>query len=429
MFLREFVPVLFLALVIVLISLRSLRGIKFEIWQAMVIGSFIVILSGGISLQEAFRAIDFDVILFLFSMFVIGSALEESGYLQKLSYGILKRVKSFGHLILFFSLLMGFSSAILMNDTVAIIATPVGIYISRICGVDEKFFLLLLAFSVTIGSVMSPIGNPQNFLIAHYGNFGNEFWIFFIYLFAPTVVNLVITPFFLKTLYRIKDFKISFSEMKDFVQGKEFLETERSFEKSQKRLEIVSKLSMTLLIMLIVFRTIAIFLGLDIKFPIHYITFVSALPVLLFGGRTLRVLKNVDWKTLIFFVSMFVLMKSVWETKLFQKLIFQFDLTSHLYLFGAGILLSQLVSNVPLTMLILPSLSREDIFSLLVLAVSSTIAGNLTILGAASNVIIIQASEKRKGEGIRFFEFVKFGFPITLLNSALYYIFMKIFFA
>lgn len=429
MFLREFVPVLSLALVIILISLRSLRGIKFEIWQAMFIGSLIVILSRSISLQEALRAIDFDVILFLFSMFVIGSALEESGYLQKLSYGILSRVKSFSSLILFFSLLMGFSSAILMNDTVAVIATPIAIYISRICGVDEKFFLFLLAFSVTIGSVMSPIGNPQNFLISHYGNFGNEFLVFFIYLFAPTVMNLVITPFFLKALYRIKDFKISFSEPEDFAWGKEGSKTEHAFEKSKKRLEVVSKLSMTLLIVLVVFRTFAIFLGLDIKFPIHYITFVSALPVLLFGGRTLRVLKNVDWKTLVFFASMFILMKSVWGTRLFQKLIFQFDLTSHLYLFGAGILLSQLVSNVPLTMLILPLLSMDDVFSLLVLAVSSTIAGNLTILGAASNVIIIQASEKRKGAGIGFFEFVKFGFPITLLNSALYYIFMKIFFA
>ncbi len=94
-----------------------------------------------------------------------------------------------------------------------------------------------------------------------------------------------------------------------------------------------------------------------------------------------------------------------------------------------SVLLSQLISNVPLVALYLPMLSQLGTYTkeMMALAAGATIAGNLTILGAASNVIIIQNAEQRSGETLTFFEFARIGLPLTVLNMALYAAFLRIF--
>jgi len=94
-----------------------------------------------------------------------------------------------------------------------------------------------------------------------------------------------------------------------------------------------------------------------------------------------------------------------------------------------SVLLSQLISNVPLVALYLPMLTLLGASSkeLMTLAAGSTIAGNLFILGAASNVIIIQNAEKRTGDTLTFFEFSKIGIPLTLINLLVYLLFFIIF--
>jgi Na+/H+ antiporter NhaD/arsenite permease-like protein len=96
---------------------------------------------------------------------------------------------------------------------------------------------------------------------------------------------------------------------------------------------------------------------------------------------------------------------------------------------GVSIMLSQLLSNVPLVALYLPVLTQAGASTagMMALAAGSTIAGNLTILGAASNVIIIQNAEKRSSSTINFLEFVKIGAPLTVINAAVYWLFLMIF--
>jgi Na+/H+ antiporter NhaD/arsenite permease-like protein len=91
-----------------------------------------------------------------------------------------------------------------------------------------------------------------------------------------------------------------------------------------------------------------------------------------------------------------------------------------------GVLLSQLISNVPLVALLLPMLQHAGAATpeLLALTVGSTLAGNLFILGAASNVIIIQNAEKRAQVTISFLEFARVGIPLTLVNVLVYWVFL-----
>lgn len=122
------------------------------------------LVTGQIPPIEALESVDVDVMLFLFGMFIVGKALEESGYLWHLSCRLFKKAKSRDQLLLLILFTMGI--AFLLNDTVAIIGTPMVLLLAKGNGMSPKPLLLALAFAVTIGSVMSPIGNPQNLLIA-----------------------------------------------------------------------------------------------------------------------------------------------------------------------------------------------------------------------------------------------------------------------
>jgi Na+/H+ antiporter NhaD/arsenite permease-like protein len=96
---------------------------------------------------------------------------------------------------------------------------------------------------------------------------------------------------------------------------------------------------------------------------------------------------------------------------------------------GVSVLLSQLLSNVPLVALYLPVLLQAGALTkgMMALAAGSTIAGNLTILGAASNVIIIQNAEKKYGATLSFWDFVRIGVPLTIINVGVYWLFLLLF--
>ncbi len=196
------VSIVVLLIVFTLIAVRRVGNVYLQIWQVMLAGAIAVLFTRQISPDDAARAIDIDVMLFLFGVFVIGQALEESGYLSRLSYLLFRRAKSLDSLVLFTLLGMGMLAALLMNDTLAIIGTPVMLRLARRNGIPSKILLMALAFAVTIGSVMSPIGNPQNLLIALNGNVPSPFFTFPAFLLVPTVLNLFIAYFFLRLGYR-----------------------------------------------------------------------------------------------------------------------------------------------------------------------------------------------------------------------------------
>jgi Na+/H+ antiporter NhaD/arsenite permease-like protein len=162
------------------------------------------------------------------------------------------------------------------------------------------------------------------------------------------------------------------------------------------------------------------------NFSLSWLALLSASPILLFSRRRIEILKNIDWTTLIFFVSMFILMESVWISGTCQGLLDRLSpqLGSLPMILALSIGLSQLISNVPFVALYLPAMgnniSQEQ---LMALAAGSTIAGNLLILGAASNVIIIQNAEK-EGETLSFVEFSRIGILLTFLDAIIYFIFI-----
>ncbi len=133
----------------------------------MLIGAALMIGLQIISIQDGFKAINFDVIIFLFGMFSIVSGLDRSGVLRFVAARMLSRAgNKLDSILLVFVIGFGTISAFLVNDTVALLGVPLVIQISKQNRIRPTFLFIALAFRLSIGSVMTPIGNPQNLLIS-----------------------------------------------------------------------------------------------------------------------------------------------------------------------------------------------------------------------------------------------------------------------
>ncbi len=407
-------PLAVLLLVFLLIAARQFIRVPIRIWQIVLAGAVLVLLGGQITVQAALAAINFDVIFLLVGMFVIAVALEESGYLVRLSIGIFKSAGSTDALVVYMLFGIGIVSMLVVNDALAVVGTPIALLLARRLRLPPSLMLLTLAFAITIGSVASPIGNPQNFLIAASSGVKSPFIAFPAALLIPTILNLVLTYAVLRIFY-----------------GKSFRRTSlravKYSEPYDKGLATLTKLSLALLLALILLDIVSPILFPSVPFRLSYIA-AAALPVLAFSPRRAEIFKKVEWGTIVFFISLFVLTGSVFGSGFFQSVLYGngIDISSIPVILVLSTVISQFISNVPLAIMYLHilQLSGAGQAAYLALAAGSTIAGNLLVLGAASNVIIVQAAEKR-GYSLTFTEFAKVGIVLTAINILVYAAFLS----
>ncbi|MCK8519460.1 ArsB/NhaD family transporter [Methanoculleus sp. 7T] len=410
------IPLVVLVLVFLLIAVRKIGDVNLRIWQVMVLGAAAVVLTGAITPEDALASVNLDVMLFLFGMFVVGEALAESGYLYHLAFRLFSRAESVRRLVFLILVGAGLLSALLMNDTLAVVGTPLMLYFARRHEISPKLLLLTLAFAVTTGSVASPIGNPQNLLVALSGGVENPFVTFPFYLAVPTVISLLLAYIFLFRAFPDEFHPVPLVHREEEIRD--------------PALAALARLSLILLVFLIGVKVVAVMLVPEFDIGLTWIALVAAIPVLVGSRRRVEILRRVDWPTLAFFAGLFVLMASVWESGVFQPLIegTSLDLTAVPVIVTVSVVVSQFVSNVPFVALSLPVLSHlgTSTTGMMALAAGSTIAGNMLILGAASNVIIIQGAEK-DGETLTFWEFARVGVPLTIAQTAVYVLFLSFF--
>ena len=371
-------------------------------------GALAVLFTGQISFPDALHAINIEVMLFLFGMFIVGEALVESGYLSTLSHRFFSYARTPDQMIFFILFGIGFLSALLMNDTLAIIGTPLVLGLATKFRISPKLMLLSLAIAITTGSVMSPIGNPQNLLIAVNSGMDTPFVTFSLYLLIPSLISLGVAYILLRFFFRT-DFSTRVLDHDPIMQV-------------DNKMFFPVKCSLAVILILGVANIIASLYGGKLLVPLPLIAVCAAVPVILLGTERLRLLKNIDWFTLVFFAAMFVLMESVWQTGFFQSFVDESMVTSVPMILLTSAVTSQFISNVPFVALFQPIIMQTGgtTAQLMALAAGSTIAGNLTVLGAASNVIIIQNAEKQ-GETLTFFEFARVGVPLTVLQLGVYW--------
>ena len=385
----------------VLISLRTVRRFPIERPAVAMLGGALMLLLGVLSPLEAVLAINLDVILLLIGMMVLVSGLEVCGFFDLVSSRIAARAKSQLSFLTWLMIATATLSALVLNDAIALLVTPVVIRSARSLKVNPVPYLVAVAIAANVGSVATEVGNPQNAFIAIRS--GIPFLTFTAYLLPVTIVCLAIAIAGVRLAFR-RDLA---APIAGAVAG--------PIVPLQRR-----GLTLTFGVAVVVAAAflasphpdwlplIALIGGSVVLFFLPFVSTVTA--------RSL--IAKVDWGIILFFVGLFLLLAGVRASGLSAAI--QGAFTSALggqagglaWLVGMSSLLSNLISNVPAVLLLAEVVPQGSTQLWLALGASSTLAGNATILGAACNVIVVQVAS-REGVSVTMKDFVKAGLPVT----------------
>ncbi|MEM2043048.1 MAG: SLC13 family permease, partial [Nitrososphaerota archaeon] len=361
---------------------------RIPIWSVMILSASVTLMLGLVGIDEAAQLVDLDVVMLLIGMFALVGVAEHSGLLDFIASYFLSRVRDKWTLLLVSSLLFGLMSAFFVNDTVALMGPPIAVLVGKSLGGMYEAAFLLLCFSITIGSVMTPIGNPQNVLIALQSGMRSPFIDFLARLAVPTLLSLIVLPLILIRLYKIPRERVVVP-----AAPWEAVRSRREFY-----LAVIGGGSAVGALMV---NDVLAALGQPHVTSRGLIPFVVAAAIWSFTDNPREILSRVDFGTILFFLGMFITVEGVWRSQVLSPLLLavnQGDVTETfglLKLAAISLTMSQLISNVPFAKLAIQQLREagvtgQDVDVWLTLATSSTLAGNLTILGAASNVIVLE---------------------------------------
>lgn len=365
------------------------------------LGSVLMVLCGVLSQEDALHAIDFATLALLFGMMVVIHYASESGLLDHLAHLLLDQARSPVRLLWAVCLASGVLSALFVNDTICLVLTPLLLTASRRTGVPATPLLLGLATSSNVGSVMTLTGNPQNMLIGQFSGWG---WGAFALRMVPLgLLCLLANTGLLATFYRR--------------------------ELAMPLLTGDAAMGTTPLDRKLALKTLVVLCGLLIMFlsgmPLELAALTAAgILVVLANRPPEEAFASVDWSLLLFFAGLFVVVEGVTKTQGRWIAHLLPLVTAHAgslpqlgYFSTASVLASNLFSNVPYVMLLhgwLPKLPHARLMWL-TLAMSSTFAGNLTLVGSVANLIVAQ---RARGEcALTAWDFLKVGVPSTMLTT------------
>jgi Na+/H+ antiporter NhaD/arsenite permease-like protein len=368
--------------------------------SAAFFGAVAMIVFGVLNLDEAVKAIDYNTIALLLGMMIIVSTLQLDGFFSLIAEKTLSWSRTPLRLLVIITFVTGIASAFLVNDAVVLLFTPVIIAICSASKLNPIPYLIAEILSSNIGSAMTITGNPQNMLIGI--NSGIGYATFFCKLLPISLLGMAMVVFVVRWFYR-----------SHFGSDAIITIKAHNFEYGYN--------SMKFSVPIFVGVVILFFLGKWLNLSIPVIALVGASLILIFGKvKPSQVIKNVDWVLLLFFSSLFIVVEGAVKAGLMNFFIHSQALTGDLggiaKLHGLSLFMSQIVSNVPYTVMMLPvlkSMSSEILW--LSLAAASTLAGNATIIGAMSNLIVIESADRMHVK-IRFWEFFKIGIVVTLLS-------------
>ena len=361
------------------------------------VGAIILIASGRLTTAAAWSAIDVPTLALLFGLMVISAQFRLGGFYAALTHRLGKERHSPAGLLALVIAAAGGLSAVLANDIVCLAMAPVLIEVCARRGLDPVPYLLALACAANVGSAATLIGNPQNMLI------GQTLQLSFVrYLVeggVPAVLGLGVVWLAIVAVYRSRwTREIPAIQLEDVP-----------FNRWQTT---KGTIVMSLVMAAFLFS----------PWPREVVALAGA-GVLMISRRTAsrELLAVVDWHLLILFIGLFVVNAAIAQSGLLSGLLMQVrlaggDLTNPWHLFVASSALSNIVSNVPAVMLLLPA-ARTDLAGP-VLALSSTLAGNLLVVGSIANIIVVEQAG-RLGVRITGAAHRRIGVPVTLATLAI----------
>ncbi|MSQ24500.1 MAG: hypothetical protein EXR58_08165 [Chloroflexi bacterium] len=381
---------------------------------AALLGAVAILLIRLLPQEDAFHAVDFNVIFLLMSMMMVVGVLKKTGVFEWLAVKTAKLGR--GHPALILALMCGMTgvmSAFLDNVTTVVLTVPMTLFIVRLLKVDPIPFLIGQVLASNIGGTATLIGDPPNIMVG--SRAGMDFMQFTSHV-APIAVVLLalycggMALFFQPRMKATADLRAAL-----------MLESEEGLIKDPRLLRI----------------GLAVLAIIIVGFMFHGALGYEAATVALAGALLLIVLarqeiqqilvEEVEWTSLLFFVGLFIVVEGLVIGGVIARLADaaltltggNLTATTLLILWMSGVL-SAIVDNIPYTATMLPlvehlSQSMPAVPLWIALALGADLGGNATIIGASANVVVAGMAE-RQGYPISFWRFMKWGVPVTLVN-------------
>ncbi|MGP8076423.1 MAG: SLC13 family permease [Thermoplasmata archaeon] len=405
------------------------------IWLIFLAGAFAMVAVGALSVSQAGTAIasNLSILVFLFSLFIFAAGLEQAGALDHLARWILGKARRPSDLPFVLFAAVGIVSAFVINDALVLVGVPVVFAVARRLKVSAEPLLLTLAFSVTVGSVLTPFGNPQNLLVSLGSGMSAPVATFLRYLLLPTIVNLVLGGWYLRRVFKHQladgneEIITATPAVALFPQGRLF--------NLGRRFPAVILFPVTMAVMITADVVASLTSGVSV--PLYAVALGGAIAVLLLTPGRSELFARVDWSIIVLFAALFVVVAGAVSGGLLSEIQSVIPIpgpgqpvTATAAIIATSLGGSQLVSNVPWVALQIPLLysigyGASTPWAWVALAAGSTLAGNLTLLGAASNLIVVEQAE-RAGVAIGLARFVKVGLPMTAMTVAVLFAFLVV---
>ncbi|BAY27261.1 arsenical pump membrane protein [Calothrix sp. NIES-2100] len=384
-----------LALTYLGLALGYIPGLRMNRATIALVGSAFLIALGAVKLPEAWQAIDANTIVFLLSMMVINANLTYAGFFGRSLSILLSITRSPLGLLIALTFGSGILSALFLNDTIALIFTPLTLGLTQALGLNPIPYLLAIAGATNIGSVATLSGNPQNILI---GSFSGIPYLDFLFALAPVaLIGLVIQIGLLWLLY--PDVR-STQPCQELVAG-----NHRIYKPLFNKTLVI---------------TTGLLIAFAMGLPLAESTLVAASLLLITRRiKPQRILQRIDWNLLVMFSGLFILTRVTEKLNLLQ--LFTHAVNSSASFLSVTVVLSNLISNVPAVLLLHPLIPKDNTQYWLLLAAGSTLAGNLTLFGSVANLIVVEAATNL-GYKLTFWEHLRFGVPLTLCTLFLTYL-------
>ena len=387
-----------------LIAVRRMGGADIRMPYAAAAGAVLMVLTGIVSPSEAADSIDFGTLFLLLGMMLMASALEVCGFFDIAVSVLIRNAVTGRRFLLTVMVLSAVLSAVMLNDAVVLLLTPAVIGCCISLKARPVPYLVGTFVSANIGSAATAVGNPQNAYIA--SKAGIDFLTFSGYMVPLSVMCLIASYLILAHVFS-KDLGMQPAEPAAMPADRTGL-----------------KVLIALLICTMAMFALSGIVGLEL-YQIALCAGALALLVACTRGRAaaVRTVTRVDWGVLLFFIGLFVIMAGAVDTGLVSAVADLFPGFSdgspsigEMTLFSS--VLSNLISNVPAVMLIGEMVPVGDTALWMTLAASSTLAGNMTLIGAAANVIVEEEAEK-EGRALGFTEYLKAGIPVSAVTLAM----------
>ncbi|VTT97717.1 citrate transporter : Na+/H+ antiporter NhaD-like permease OS=Singulisphaera acidiphila (strain ATCC BAA-1392 / DSM 18658 / VKM B-2454 / MOB10) GN=Sinac_2218 PE=4 SV=1: CitMHS [Gemmataceae bacterium] len=386
------------------LALGRLPWLRTDRVGVALVGAAGALACGLIAFDDAVRAIDFRTLALLLGMMIVVAFLRRAGFFARVAGIALGRVKSPKGLLAVVMLLSGVLSAVLVNDVVCVAMTPLVLHLTRRLGLDPRPHLVGLAVASNLGSAAALTGNPQNMIIG--GLSGISYLRFAAKLAPPAALGLVVGYVVTLIAYRSVLNAPPRADARDL--------TDRAPSGRRHTALLAKSLTMTLV-------AVGLFFG---GFSMAVVALAAAAVLLLDRVNPGKIYSHVDWGLLLMFAGLFVVVRTfevhVLSTAGVEEWAARADPVWALS--GLSAVLSNIVSNVPAVLLFkpvvgaMPEAAQETAW--LALALSSTFAGNLTVLGSVANLIVVEQARK-EGVAIGFWDYCRVGTPVTLITLVL----------